>query len=72
MLEEWQYTYLKNLSEIEGISISEALRRILSQYIGKNIPPPDRIKTIEGIGFDEEVSGRDHDRWLYGKVNNEK
>jgi divalent metal cation (Fe/Co/Zn/Cd) transporter len=46
-------------------SISEILREVLSEYIGS--PSKEHLEEIAGIGADEEVSGRDHDRWLYRK-----
>ena len=65
LLENWHYEYLKNTAEKEDKSISEILREVLSKYIGS--PSKEHLEEIAGIGADEEVSGRDHDRWLYRK-----
>lgn len=67
MLEEWHYRYLKNAAEREDKSLSEMLRDILSKYIDERDSVQSHLKEIAGIGADEEASGRDHDRWLYGK-----
>ena len=69
MLEEWHYRYLKNTAEREDRSLSEILRDILSKYINeRDSTRRSSLKEIDGIGADEEASGRDHDKWLYGKV----
>jgi len=66
LLEEWQHATLKGLAEREGVSMSDLVRRIVSQRLR---PPSSRRKglaTIAGIGRDRRAAGRDHDRWLYG------
>ncbi len=68
LLEDWHYAYLKNAAERDGRSLSEILRGILSEYIGKCSANRKRLEDIAGIGADEEVSGREHDRWLYQKT----
>ena len=69
MLEEWHYRYLKNTAEREDRSLSEILRDILSKYINeRDSTRRSSLKEIDGIGADEKASGRDHDKWLYGKV----
>ncbi len=66
LLEGWQHAALKSLAEREGVSISDLVRRILSQRLR---PRPSRqkgLRSIAGIGRDRSATGRDHDRWLYG------
>ena len=65
LLEPWQHAALKSLAEREGVSLSEALRRLLAQRLR---PRSGRrgLKSIAGIGRDRRARGRDHDRWLYG------
>ena len=66
LLEGWQHAALKSLAEREGGSISDLVRRILSERLR---PRPSRRKgltAIAGIGRDHRATGRDHDRWLYG------
>lgn len=68
LLEEEQYRYLKNIAQRDGISLSEALRLILSQFTGNPYGTVrERLETIEGIGEDREISGREHDKALYKK-----
>ena len=65
LLEKWQAT-LKGLSEREGVSMSDLVRRILSQRLRSQPSRQKRLATIAGIGRDRRAAGRDHDRWLYG------
>ncbi|MCW3490720.1 hypothetical protein [Dethiobacter alkaliphilus] len=70
LLEEKQYRYLKNCAERQGISLSEALRRIVESqaaYDAETIN--DGLSKIKGIGEDTQVSGQEHDNVLY--TNNE-
>ena len=67
LLEEWQYGALKSLAESEGASLSDMVRRLLTAQLR---PPSSRrrgLQAIAGIGRDPHASGRDHDRWLYGR-----
>lgn len=66
LLEDWQYGALKNLAEREGISISDTVRRILSEQLRPRSSGRRRLQAIAGIGRDPKASGKDHDRWLYG------
>jgi Ribbon-helix-helix protein, copG family len=66
LLERWQHVALKSLAQREGVSVSDLIRRMVSQRLR---PRPTRrrvLKAIAGIGRDEHAAGRDHDRWLYG------
>ena len=65
MLEEKQYEFLKRLSQGKKKSMSRVLREILDSYSKKTKNFP--LMSISGIGDDPFVSGRDHDKWLYGK-----
>lgn len=70
LLEEKQYRYLKNYAERDGISLSEALRRIVDKQVIYGADTlHEGLTKIRGIGKDTELSGRDHDTVLY--KNNE-
>lgn len=66
MLEDWQMDALRSRAERAGISVSELVRRIVTQYLR----PPDtgrsELLAMEGVGEDAEASGADHDGFLYG------
>ncbi|MGH7339699.1 MAG: ribbon-helix-helix protein, CopG family [Candidatus Rokuibacteriota bacterium] len=70
MLEPWQYGALKALAEREGVSISDMVRRILTRRLRPRSPRGHGLLRIAGIGRDRKVSGRDHDRRLYGSPPN--
>jgi hypothetical protein len=67
LLEDWQYGALKSLAESEGVSLSDMVRRILTQRLRPRASRRRGLRTIAGIGRDPKASGRDHDRWLYGR-----
>ncbi len=69
IIEEWQYGYLKNLSEEKGKSISEILREMITSSINKDARD-EPLSAICGLGEDSNGRGRDHDKLLYGKVEN--
>lgn len=65
-LEEWQYEALKSKATQQGRSISELVRGILADYLGKQrLDPKSSIIDIEGLGNDLEASGQEHDQFLY-------
>ena len=66
LLEGWQHAALKSLAEREGVSISDLVRRILSQRLRPRPSGRKGLMAIAGIGRDRKAAGRDHDRWLYG------
>lgn len=66
LLEGWQHTALKSLAEREGVSISDLVRRMLSQRLRPRLSGRKGLTAIAGIGHDRRATGRDHDRWLYG------
>jgi hypothetical protein len=66
LLEDWQHAALKGLAEREGVSISDLVRRILSQRLRPRPSRRKRLSAIAGIGHDRKATGRTHDRWLYG------
>jgi len=66
LLERWQHAALKSLAEREGVSISDLVRRILSQRLRPRVSGRKGLTAIAGIGRDGSAAGRDHDRWLYG------
>jgi len=57
------YEFLKELSSKENKSMSQILREIIEIYSEKK--EIFSIKSIAGIGEDPEVSGSEHDRWIY-------
>lgn len=66
LLETWQYGALKSLAAREGASLSDMVRRILTQRLRPRRSRGDGLRVIAGIGRDRQAAGRDHDRWLYG------
>jgi hypothetical protein len=69
LIEDWQYEYLKSISEEQGKSISEIVREIIAAFIEEGTSG-ESLSAICGLGEDSEGYGRDHDRLLYGKVKN--
>ncbi len=67
LLEEWQYGALKSLAESEGASISGMVRKLLTTQLRSRSSRRRSLQAIAGIGQDPRASGKDHDRWLYGK-----
>jgi hypothetical protein len=68
-LEGWQYESLKARGEREGRSLSDLVREAVTEYLADRSKPAagrGRLGRIRGLGADREVSGRDHDRVLYG------
>ena len=66
LLEENQYRFLKNSAAREGISLSEAFRRILERHIARaSDTVKEDLKKIKGIAEDPETAGTEHDRFLY-------
>jgi hypothetical protein len=66
LLEPWQYGTLKALAEREGVSLSDMVRRILTQQLRPQSSRRRGLQAIAGIGRDRKAAGRYHDRWLYG------
>ena len=58
LLEDWQYEALKSLAESEGVSISDMVRRILSQRLRPRSSRRRRLQTIAGIGRDLEARAK--------------
>jgi len=68
LLENWQYETLKTLAEQEGRSLGDLVRNLLARQLRNNGKSAQaRLASIEGLGADRGASGRDHDRFLYGK-----
>lgn len=68
LLADWQYQTLKALAEQEGRSLGELVRDLITRQLrsrGKNAKAC--LAAIEGIGADRGATGRNHDRFLYGK-----
>ena len=67
IIEDWQYEYLKTISEEKGKSISEVVREMITAFVD-NDTPGEPLSAICALGEDDGGYGRDHDRLLYGKV----
>lgn len=68
-LEGWQYESLKARGEREGRSLSDLVREAVTEYLAGPAEPAagrSRLGRIRGVAEDREVSGKDHDRVLYG------
>lgn len=68
-LEGWQYESLKARGEREGRSLSDLVREAVTEYLaGRSASTAgrSRLDRIRGVASDPEVSGKDHDRVLYG------
>ncbi|ODS31237.1 MAG: hypothetical protein SCARUB_03631 [Candidatus Scalindua rubra] len=70
IIEDWQYEYLRDLSDEKGKSISEIVREMISSFIEEEISG-SALSDICGIGEDEEGSGKDHNKLLYNKVDDD-
>jgi hypothetical protein len=67
-LDDWQYESLQTLSEREGRSMSDLVREAVANYLLDSQPAPGgKLSDLRGLVDDPEVSGRDHDRVLYGE-----
>jgi predicted DNA-binding ribbon-helix-helix protein len=68
LLEHQHYAALKQLAKEEGVSLSALLRRILDEYLQDGRESTQRVSLTElaGLGRDQQLSGSDHDRALYG------
>ena len=65
IIDDKHYAFLKKKAEQEEKSISQILRELLDNYTKKsNIYS---LSSLAGILEDEECSGKDHDKWIYGK-----
>jgi len=67
-LDDWQYQGLRARAEREGRSLSDLVREAVAQYLAVGDGEPTvRLADLCGIGEDAEVTGADHDRFLYGR-----
>ena len=67
LLADWQYEALKAMAEAGGKSLSALVREILTRHLkGPRKRSGTGPEAIEGLLEDREVSGRMHDRALYG------
>ena len=64
LLDDWQYERLKSVAEREGRSLSNVVREAVATYLATG--SESGLRAIEGIGDDPRLTGRDHDRVLYG------
>ncbi len=71
LLEDWRYGALKDLAESQGESLSAMIRRLLTAQLRPQSPSTrgKGLQAIAGIGQDSQATGKDHDRWLYGKTS---
>jgi len=65
IIEDWQYEYLKGISEEKGKSISEIVRGMITSFVETDTSG-ETLSAICGLGEDDEGYGIDHDRLLYG------
>lgn len=72
LLEDWQHGALKSLAESEGVSMSDVVRRIVTEHLRPRPARGKGLKAIAGLGRDAKAAGRDHDRWLYGLVRSKR
>lgn len=70
IIEDWQYEYLKDISEEKGKSLSAIVREMISGFIEKEVSGSN-LSSICGIGEDEEGCGKDHNKLLYNKVDDD-
>jgi hypothetical protein len=67
-LEERQYDFLAQESSRQGISLSELIRRLISDYMRQHPTEPDPLDRLAGIAEgDGEAVGRLHDDYLFGR-----
>lgn len=68
LLEERLYESLKSRARKEDKSLGELVREAVATYLGRgeDTKAPG-LKSIRGIFGDAGASGRDHDKFLYGK-----
>jgi hypothetical protein len=66
IIEDWQYEYLKSVSEEQGKSLSEIVREIITAFIEEGTSG-ESLSAICGLGEDHQGFGKHHDRLLYGK-----
>lgn len=66
LIEEWQHQELKSMAERQGRSVSEIVREILADRFKSRRRRKSRLEDIQGIISDPNLSGRDHDRIIYG------
>ncbi len=64
LLERGHYQQLKRLAREERVSLSALLRQILDESFAQptNRSKRSNLKTLAGLGHDENLSGRDHDQ----------
>lgn len=65
MIEDKHYAFLKEKAKHENKSISQILRELLDNCTKKS--NMYSLSSLAGILEDEECSGKDHDKWIYGK-----
>jgi len=69
LLDEEQYESLAREAQRLGISLSELIRRLVSQYFQDQPALEQGLEQIAGIAkATGEATGREHNRFLYGKT----
>ena len=70
-LEHEQYRLLGAEARRQGISLSALIRRLVDEFFGSERPPEqDPLEAVIGIGSGTgEAVGREHNRYLYGRVD---
>ena len=65
LIEDWQYETLKARAERQGRSISELVREILSEHLGRQLSSSG-LDDLAGLVNDPDTTGESHDDDLYG------
>jgi hypothetical protein len=67
LLEEWQFEELKVMAEREGRSISDLVREIVSERLGKRGMRSTTLDDLAGLVREGPADlGENHDHYLYG------
>ena len=73
LLEEWQYEELKVMSEREGRSISELVREMVSERLGRRGFRSTALADLAGLVKEGPADlGENHDYYLYGSRKKRK
>jgi hypothetical protein len=66
--EDLHYDTVESIAEEEGVSLGRVVCEAAAEYLTASEATRRRelLQSIAGIGEDAEVTGEDHDRFLYG------
>lgn len=68
-LPEDQHEFLKATAAERGVSMSALVRDLVGQEMNRGQEHAPHVWELAGLIADSEISGRDHDRILYGEKN---